>query len=594
MKRENIMKKIILFFLFIIPLLILLSCEKPPELEPGRLTVKYLHGNRIHLGETIKFYYLPKKNMPEAFLMSITFPDHSSKHICLDFKISKGIAEGFFKIPDMVRSVRIFPIGDTKRPEPTTILVHDKNGIPVPGARAEFANSMFIGSIVMSDSFFWADLNDNPHLVGFFRTRWFRRSFDEEGRKIIKREVDSLSRHAEQNPDIYGVLASGYAMLAELDLSKKMLEKYMSFGEMDEEIASSAANDLYTYSSLSGKEDKEEEKIFIEIARQFPMSYVAEEYIEKVIYSGKRKGVADSLAVKILESRVERDLSAHFYFSEYFMGIGDTASALEHAKKYTQALQSGKIPRCDYWSVPRQAPEMFMRLANDEFEKNNFKRAKEHAKNAIEYEKESIKIGSAHVFISRCCIALGDTKYAKENLLNSIAYGAFAEAKELIGEVYPNVEPEKALKIIFSEAKSHAKKAPDFEIITFAGDTIRPGSQIICIDFWNPGCKPCIAEMPLLSRFAGNHATENILWLSVSNAPARHFEENSYPLKNWTLCPENNKAFNSFEVTAIPQFILVDRDGKIRYSQVGAPLDTASVRILLGLLDFESKMSEGL
>jgi thiol-disulfide isomerase/thioredoxin len=308
--------------------------------------------------------------------------------------------------------------------------------------------------------------------------------------------------------------------------------------------------------------------------------------VEAAIWGKENAGSRDSTAEAIIEARIACDPSAYYLKSEYYIGIGDTAGAIDAASAYVKAIESGEIPWCN-WYVPDEAPPIFMRLAEHDFETGDFKMSLRRAKSAIEYSQDENMIGEFYAFCAECDIALKQPEKAKSDVIEAVVRGAVADAKELLPDIYPDVEPDEALKLVFEEASALAPESPKFAIVTIDDDTVAPGDAILCLDFWNPGCGPCIGEMPLLSEFAKNHAEESVRFLSVSAAPKAHFEATEYPIENWALCPSSRQAFMDMGVAAIPHFFLIDSRGHIRYNQIGAPVDTASVAALLDLLATE-------
>jgi thiol-disulfide isomerase/thioredoxin len=587
-------QKLFICAIVIVIALLFAACEKWPEIEEGKaVKVIYARGEHVHAGDEITFYYRPIKDPPHTFQMNITYQDFSYEMRCLDYEVRDGIYKISFVTPDSVMSLYIFPEGDGTQPVPISFVVHDENEDPVRGALGALAGSWWMGGSEYGDSLFKEELAKNPDMVVFYRNRWFRYSFRDETRPIIEQEVDSLKAHAEENHHIYGVLASGYAILGELDSALVSMRKYLEHDDIHSEIASRAAMDLDTYSSIFGKEDRSEEwDIKQQMALRFPMNYTAEDYVQSRIYEREFKGEPDSTAEAIIEARIEEEPASYYLKSEYLAGIGDNSGAVEAAQGYVDAFEHGEIPPCG-WYFSSRAPEMFIRVAKDHFEKGDYQKALVRAKTAIEYVNQDDVKGRYFAFSAKCNIAMDETSSAKEDIIQAVVKGAIEESKELLPEIYPNLQPEEALKAVFVEASELAPKAPDFVITTSDGDSISPGTAILCMDFWNPGCGPCVAEMPLLSKFAGNRQDSRIRFLSITAAPSEHFQTTEYPMDNWELCPSNRQVFIDMKVGAIPHFFLVDERGHVRFNQIGAPLDTLSVGLLLDMLLAEGELAKG-
>ncbi|MGC9315574.1 MAG: hypothetical protein ACP5G4_08155, partial [bacterium] len=443
------------------------------------------------------------------------------------------------------------------------------------------------------DSLFKEELAKNPDMVVFYRNRWFRYSFRDETLPIIEREVDSLKAHADENHHIYGAIVSGYAMIGELGSALVSMRKYLEHDDIHSEIASRATMDLDSYSSIFGKEDRSEElEIKRRMALRFPMKYIAEDYVQSLIWENQTDGKPDSTAEVVIEALIERDPANYYLKSEYLAAIGDSSGAVKAAQGYVDAIERGEIPPCG-WEFGNRGPDMFIRVAEDKIDKGNYETALELTRQGIELDNLDVRIGWQYVLAAKCNIALGQIDSAKSDIIRAVVKGAIEESKELLPDIYPNLQPEEALKEVFVEASELAPKAPDFVAVTDDGDTITPGSAILCMDFWNPGCGPCVAEMPLLSKFAGDRQDSRIRFLSITAAPSEHFETTEYPMDNWELCPSNRQVFIDMKVGAIPHFFLVDERGHVRFNQIGAPLDTLSVSLLLDMLLAEGELAKG-
>ncbi len=587
-------QKLLICAIVIVIALLFAACDKWPEIEEGKaVKVIYARGEHVHAGDEITFYYRPINHPPHALKMDITYQDFSNEERCLDYEVKDSIYKSSFVTPDSVMSLNIFPMGDGRQPRPLAFIVHDENEDPVRGALGALAGSWWMGGSEYGDSLFKEELAKNPDMVVFYRNRWFRYSFRDETWPIIEREVVSLKAHTDENYHIYGVLASGYAILGELDSALASMRKYLEYDDIHSEIAPQAANDLDTYSSIYGKEDRSEEwDIKQQMALRFPMNYTAEDYVKTILWNKQNRGKPDSITERIIEARIEGNPESYFFKSVYLDQVGDSVGAVAAAEGYVTALERGEIAECG-WYVSNYAPQMFRRLADYNYAEGNYQTALTQARKAIEYDDMDDRIGRQYVLAAKCNVGLGKMDSAKSDIIQAVVKGAIEEAKELLPDIYPNLQPEEALKAVFVEASELAPKAPEFIVVTEGGDTISPGDAILCMDFWNPGCGPCVAEMPLLSKFAGDRQDSRIRFLSITAAPPEHFETTEYPLDNWELCPSNRQVFMDMKVGAIPHFFLVDGRGHVRFNQIGAPLDTASVGLLLDMLLAEGELAKG-
>lgn len=117
--------------------------------------------------------------------------------------------------------------------------------------------------------------------------------------------------------------------------------------------------------------------------------------------------------------------------------------------------------------------------------------------------------------------------------------------------------------------------APDWRLPQISGDTITLSSlkgKVVLIDFWFIGCGPCIESVPTLNRLQtkyknGGFEVIGINCFSDNEDKIREYCTNiGMEYKNvWkgeTICKE-------YKINAAPIFYLINKKGKIVYSQIG-------------------------
>ena len=117
------------------------------------------------------------------------------------------------------------------------------------------------------------------------------------------------------------------------------------------------------------------------------------------------------------------------------------------------------------------------------------------------------------------------------------------------------------------------EKVPDFTLKSLDGNLINLQDykgQIVLLNFWFVGCKPCIMEMPELNEIVEDYKSQGVNFLAIGLD--RPEQVNKFLEKNdfeYTLLPDGRSVARSFGVTTYPTHLLLNREGKVIFSQVG-------------------------
>ncbi|RHW39401.1 TlpA family protein disulfide reductase [Lysinibacillus yapensis] len=132
---------------------------------------------------------------------------------------------------------------------------------------------------------------------------------------------------------------------------------------------------------------------------------------------------------------------------------------------------------------------------------------------------------------------------------------------------------------IENETQVHSlqEQAPDFELKTLNGETIRLSQfkgQKVFINFWATWCPSCVEEMPTIQQYYERHAKDVII-LSVNatdqewnKKDVAEFSENhsiTFPI----LLDEDGEVSVSYEILTIPTSIIINEEGMINEKIVG-------------------------
>lgn len=117
-------------------------------------------------------------------------------------------------------------------------------------------------------------------------------------------------------------------------------------------------------------------------------------------------------------------------------------------------------------------------------------------------------------------------------------------------------------------------KAPDFELKTLAGETVKlsdlKGKKVM-LNFWATWCPPCKAEMPAMEEFH-KEAGDEVVILAVNIDP--HLDVKAFVDENGITFPipldAEDKVNETYQVLSIPTTYFIDTKGNIGNKYIGA------------------------
>ncbi len=128
--------------------------------------------------------------------------------------------------------------------------------------------------------------------------------------------------------------------------------------------------------------------------------------------------------------------------------------------------------------------------------------------------------------------------------------------------------------------------APDFELKTMAGNTVRLSDlrgQAVLVNLWATWCPPCRAEMQTLETVYNDYKDQGFTVLAVNMTSQDTFENINpfiternlpYPI----LLDSNGEVAKAYQMKSLPSSFFINRDGTIHEVVIGGPMAEALLR----------------
>ncbi len=130
-----------------------------------------------------------------------------------------------------------------------------------------------------------------------------------------------------------------------------------------------------------------------------------------------------------------------------------------------------------------------------------------------------------------------------------------------------------------TESPLVGKPAPDFELALLDGKTFRLSEckgQVVILDFWATWCGPCLQTMPQVERVAGEFRDRGVRLVAVNLQEASKDITallTRQQLKLTVALDRDGVVAEKYNATAIPQTVVIHRDGTVAHLFVGGGPD---------------------
>jgi thiol-disulfide isomerase/thioredoxin len=123
------------------------------------------------------------------------------------------------------------------------------------------------------------------------------------------------------------------------------------------------------------------------------------------------------------------------------------------------------------------------------------------------------------------------------------------------------------------------KPAPDFQLELLEGGEFRLSEQkgrIVVLDFWASWCGPCMQSMPQVDAVVSEFAEQRVTLVAVNMQEDRAAVTSALErlkIKPTVVLDIDGAAAGHYQVTAIPQTVIVGADGNVAHLFIGAGAD---------------------
>ncbi len=137
-----------------------------------------------------------------------------------------------------------------------------------------------------------------------------------------------------------------------------------------------------------------------------------------------------------------------------------------------------------------------------------------------------------------------------------------------------------------SAAPQQGFLAPDFELVTTTGETIKLSDlrgQAVLVNLWATWCPPCRAEMPAIEKVYNEYKDKGFVVLAVNmtyqDTPGRiapFVDEHglTFPI----LLDESGDMANDYQLRSLPSSYFITREGIVNEVVIGGPMAEALLR----------------
>ncbi len=148
-----------------------------------------------------------------------------------------------------------------------------------------------------------------------------------------------------------------------------------------------------------------------------------------------------------------------------------------------------------------------------------------------------------------------------------------------------SADPNELNQMIEQTAPQAGFKAPDFELTTIEGKTIKLSAlrgQPVLLNIWASWCAPCRAEMPAIEQAYQRYKDQGLMVLAVNSTVQDKLKDINTFLEEIhltfpILLDEDGKVTSAYQITGLPTTFFIDRNGIVQEVVIGGPMSETSL-----------------
>jgi thiol-disulfide isomerase/thioredoxin len=413
-----------------------------------------------------------------------------------------------------------------------------------------------------------------------YKEKWFAATFvdKEKVKAIVVEDMKKLTAVKEETADLLYALNFGYLLLGEEPKSRETI-KLMATKYSASPLLEHALSD-YSYQVFAQQIKGEGEKEIDKLTREFIQKYANSE-----VARGSISGYADSLDFPLItteficqkwmqeEPNHPRPLKilAQAY-KTHQQKLDLAASLIEKSLSlFLQGYDRLYISRTG-GAAAREIPSAYLVSAEIALLRQKYADALAAIKAAQMMVKETT--AQSHLLEAQVWEKVNDSEKVESAYLEAARSGS-DKAEQALQALYVKKNGNaEGFADYLAKAKSKSspstasrKEAKAFKAESVDGkpyDLSALRGKVVVVNFWFIGCAPCRVEMPGLNQLVTEFKDKDVVFLALALDSADDLRKFLKTMAfNYTIIAAAETISNSYEVSAFPTHIIIDKKGQI-------------------------------